>query len=91
MLLSSGKAFQNESTLSICLNINELLAPKRRDIENLSDCNRTPTQNHLAGKQTINHLIKLAKRLSFLATNYLYRAFDCMLLPYYHVDPGAVT
>ena len=58
---------QNESTLSNCLNINELLAQNRREIGILSDCNWTRTQQHLVRKLTLSHLAKqacLAKWLS---------------------------
>ena len=58
------KAFQSESTLYSCLNVKELLARGRREIWSLSDCNLTRTHNHLVHKQTLNHLTKLAKRLS---------------------------
>ena len=53
-------AFQSESTIYSCLNVKELLAPSRREIWRLSDCNWTRTQNHLVRKQTLNHLAKLA-------------------------------
>ena len=46
-------AFQNESTLSICLNVKELLAGNRREIWSLSDCNWTRTHNHLLRKRTL--------------------------------------
>ena len=39
-------AFQSESTLYSCLNVEELLARNRCDIYNLSDCNGTWTHNH---------------------------------------------
>ena len=32
-----------------------------RSIQNLNDCNRTRTHNHLVCQQTLNHLVKLAK------------------------------
>ena len=76
-------AFQSESTLYSCLNFKELLAQNRRNIWRLDDCNETPTQNHLLGKQTLNHLAKLSKWLSWVVSNYLYGAFDCMPLPYH--------
>ena len=46
-------AFQNESTLYSCLNVNELLARSRREISSLSDCNWTGTQNNLVRKRTL--------------------------------------
>ena len=46
----------------------------------LSDCSWTQTYNHLVHKRTLNHLAKLAKWLSCVVSNYLYRAFDCMFL-----------
>ena len=36
----------------------ELLAPNRRGIWGLSDCNWTRTHNHLVNKRTLNHLAK---------------------------------
>ena len=56
--------FQSESTLYICLNVKELLAQNRCDIRSLSDCIETRTHNHLVHKQTLNHLVNLAKWLS---------------------------
>ena len=53
-------AFQSESTLSICLNVKELLVQNRGDIRSLSDCNETRTHNHLVRNRTLNHLTKLA-------------------------------
>ena len=50
--------FQSESTHYSCLNVKELLAWSRRKIWSLSDCNWTQTHNHLACKQTLNHLAK---------------------------------
>ena len=47
---------------------------------NFSGSNGIRTQNHLACKQTLNHLAKLAKRLSCVVSTYLYGAFDCMFL-----------
>ena len=49
----------------------------------LSDCKETRTHNHLVCKQILNHLFKLAKRLSCVLSTYLYSAFDCMLLSYH--------
>ena len=46
----------------------------------LSDWSGTGTQNHLVCKQTLNHLAKLAKWLSFAVSTYLYSAFECMYL-----------
>ena len=43
-------------------------------------CNWTRTHNHLVHKRTLNHLAKLAKRLSCVVSTYLYGAFDCMFL-----------
>ena len=57
-------AFQSESTLYSCLNVNKLLARSRREIWSLSDCNWTWTYNHLVHKRTVNHLAKLAEWLS---------------------------
>ena len=73
-------AFQNESTLYICVNVKELLARNRRDVWSLSDCNGTRTHNHLVCKRTLNHLAKLTKWLSWVANTYLYGAFDRIFL-----------
>ena len=72
--------FQSESTLYSCLNVKELLAWNRREIWNLSDCNWTRTHNHLGCKQTLYHLVKLAKWLSCVVSTYLYGTFDCVFL-----------
>ena len=72
--------FENESTFYSCVNVKELLAPRRHHIWRLSDCNGTRTHNHLVRKRTLNHLAKLAKWLSCVVSTYLYGAFDCMLL-----------
>ena len=50
--------FQSEFTLYSCLNVKELLGQNRNNIWSLSDCNEVQTQNHLVGKQTLNHLAK---------------------------------
>ena len=63
--------FQSESTLYSWLNVKELIAPNRHDIRSLTESNFTRTQSHLAGKQTLKHLDKLAKSLSFALTTYL--------------------
>ena len=73
-------ALQIESTLYICLNTKELDSLSRHDIWSLSDCNGTQTHNHLVRKQTLNHLSKLTKWLSWVVSTYLYSAFDCMFL-----------
>ena len=52
--------FQSESTLHICQNVKELLAPNRRDIWSLCHCNGTRTHNHLVRKRTLNHLVNRA-------------------------------
>ena len=44
-------AFQSESTLYNCLNIEELVTWSRSKIWSLSDCNWTQTQNHLVFKR----------------------------------------
>ena len=72
--------FQSESTLYSCLNIKELLAWNWHDIWSLRSSNAMWPHNHLVRKWTLNHLAKLAKWLSCVASIYLYGAFDCMLL-----------
>ena len=58
-------AFQSESTLYSCLNVNELLARNKCDFWSLSDSNRVWTHNHFVRKQTLNHLAKPAKIETF--------------------------
>ena len=69
-------AFQSESTLYSCLNVEELLTLNRRDFWSLSDCNVTWAHNHLVRKRALNHLATLtglAKWLSFrLQTTWLW-------------------
>ena len=62
--------FQSESTLCICLNVNERLARNRRDIWSLSDCYGT----------LLNHLAKLTIWLAWLVSPYVHDAFVCMFL-----------
>ena len=52
-------AFQGESTLYSCMNVNELLAQSRCEIWSLSNCSWTRTHNHLVHKPTLNHLPSL--------------------------------
>ena len=46
----------------------------------LIDCYWTHTHNHLVRKLTLNHLAKLAKRLTCVMSTYWYSVFDCMFL-----------
>ena len=57
--------------------------PETNDIWSLSDYNGTRTHNHLVCKRTLNHLAKMAKWLSCFVSNYLYGAFERMLLSYH--------
>ena len=57
----------------------EVLAESKRHIWSLRDANDSRTRNHLARKRTLDHLSKLAKRLSYIVSIYMYGAFDCML------------
>ena len=72
--------FQSESTFYSSLNVKELLAVNRQDIQSLSNRNKIQTDNHLVHKWTLNHLAKLAKWLSYIVNTYLYNVSDCMLL-----------
>ena len=74
---------QSESTFYIFLNVNELPAQNRRDIWSLSNCNGTLTHNHLLRQQTLTHLAKLTKWLTWVASTYLYGAINCMFLSYH--------
>ena len=60
-------AFQSESTLYSCLDVQELLARNRRHIWSSSDCNGTRTPNHLVRKRTLNYLGKLASLAKWLS------------------------
>ena len=73
-------AYQSESTLYICPNVNELISKSNRDICILSDTNGILMNNHLVYKQRINRLAWLVKRLSFVVSTCLERAFYCILL-----------
>ena len=73
-------AFESESTPYSCLIVNEPLSQSRRKIWRLSDSKWTRTQNLLVHKWTLNHLAKLAKRLSYVRSTDLYGGFDCILL-----------
>ena len=61
-------------------NDKDLLTRNSGDISSLSGSNGTRTHNHLVRKRTLNHLAKLTKWLSWVASSYLYGVFDCMLL-----------
>ena len=53
--------FQREPKLYLILNFKELLARNRRNVLRLNNYNGIQTQINLAPKQTLNHLVKLAK------------------------------
>ena len=53
----------------------------RRKISILINCNGTQTNNDLVSKQTLNHLVKLAKIFTYIASTFMYGRFDCT----YHV------
>ena len=59
-------AFQSESALYDCLDVKELLAQNRRDTWILNNGNGTSFKSHLARKQTLNHLAKLANNSAVL-------------------------
>ena len=44
----------------------------------LSDSNKVRTHNHLVCQRALNHIAKLAKLLSCVASAYLHGAFDCV-------------
>ena len=52
-------AFQSESTLYSCLNVEELFARNKRDIWSLSDSTEIRTHNNLIHKRTLNYLARL--------------------------------
>ena len=81
----SCHTFQSQSTLYSCLNVKKLLAQNKSKIWRLSDCNWTPTHNHLVCKWTLNYLAKLAKWLSWVESGYLYSAFDYIFLSYIRI------
>ena len=58
----------------------------------LSDCKKTETHNHLLCKQTLNHLAKMTKWLSYVVSNYLYGVFDSIfVLCHIHVLEWILT
>ena len=79
-VLTCTYTFRGESTLYVFLNVKEVLAQNTRDVSSLSVSNGTLTHNQLLRKRTLNHLVKLAKRLTLVVSTYLYGAFDCMFL-----------
>ena len=48
-------------------------------VVSLIDSNGIRSHNHLIRKRTLNHLAKLAKRLSCVVSTYLYGEIDCKL------------
>ena len=69
--ISKGKHCMHSARCTLC--------SKLFNIRNRG-CNWTQTQNHLTRKQTLNHLVKLAKWLSCVLSTYLYGALNCMFL-----------
>ena len=90
VVIMSHTWFEGESTLYSCLNVKELLAYNRSNIWSLSDRNGIRTQNHLAGKRTLDHFRKtsLAKWLSVcLRTKLLWvRIPQVLTFVIYYVD-----
>ena len=82
VFLSCHIRVQGKSSLCNWLNVKKLLAKNKRNIWNLSDCNRIRAHNHLVCKQTFNHFFQLAKWLSCVVRSYLYGAPTVCL---YHV------
>ena len=58
----------------------DLIGRNKNDTWNLSDCNGIRTHKHLVLKETLYHLAKLTKWLSWIVSKYLYGASDCMSL-----------
>ena len=63
-------AFQSESALCSCLNVEEVLAQNQHNIRSLSNCKRTWTHNHFVRKRTLNHLAKLACNVNQEPSNF---------------------
>ena len=61
VIIMSRASFRVNPHSIVCLNVNELLAWSKRHIWSLSDCNKIRTHNQLVRKQTLNHLVKLAR------------------------------
>ena len=83
VIIMSRTSFRMNLRSMVCMNIKETLARSRRYICRLSDSNGIRIHNHLLGKRTLDHLVKLAKCLNCVVSNYLYSAFDCILLLYH--------
>ena len=49
----------------------------------LNESNGIRTHSYLVCKETLNYLAKLAKRMRYVVSTYLYGAFECMLLSCY--------
>ena len=64
----------------VWMNVKELLARSRCHISTLSNNNEIRIQNLLVRKRTHHHLAKLIKWLNCVVSNYLYGAFECMIL-----------
>ena len=73
-------AYQCESTLYSCLNVNELFAQNNCHVRSLTDINRIWTNNHLVRQRTLSHLTNFSEWFSCVVSAYLYGAFACMLL-----------
>ena len=72
--------FQSESTLYSLPNVKKPLAQSRHLVWSLSNSNRIWIHNHLVCQQTLNHVAKLVKWLSYIVRTYLSGAFECRLL-----------
>ena len=72
--------FQVKSTIFSCVNVEHLVVRNTSENLSLSKCNKSRTHNHLGPKQTLNHLIKVTKWLSWDVSTYLYNAVHWMFL-----------
>ena len=65
------------------VNLHSMIWMPRNSLLDDSDSNWIWTKNHLVRKQTLNHSAKLANRLSYVVSTYLYGAFEYMLLSFH--------
>ena len=93
IIIMSRMSFRVDPHPIVCLNVKELLARSRRHIWSLSNSNEIRTHNHVVRKQTLNHLAKLAKWLSYVVSTLrcIWMYFIIMSRTSFRVNPHSIV